>query len=522
MRGQLAATIALGSSLGLAAWWPMLHLIQQSTRLLHLDPAENDITLPYRRLLALFSPGIDGWPAPIGRAAENPFSGYSTPAYFWDTASYTGIIPIIAITALFILYCVRKRLPARRWLFLTLIGLIGVLGALPLMDSIRHLIPAMILRSPARLLYLTVFSLAVGMGAGVDALLGGLPTRIGRWKYAALGVVLVLHGLDLGGNACQFVKTELRADVLDCEDVLEAQGALIPNGRVAIDSTCGTSRSRFDDVGVYDSLLLARPYRALLAINGSSPRLNTQLVDGTMLEEPALRAGGVGLVVTPRIRTDLMPLGQRFGATIYQVQSPAPRSGFYGRESVLFLPEDEILERLRSEGYVKGRLMMPLQSAGAAVVTPVRAQKAHGTVVYHRPSSDEIVLDVLAGSPGFVNVLEAFDPGWSAQVDGQPAALYAGDGFTLALPVAAGQHTIRFVYSTPGRSVGVALSLLATGLLALLICFSPPEYAAAAIRRAKAAKTKVRCESHYGWDFWRWPGFQRQANKVRWPFPRAG
>jgi hypothetical protein len=54
-------------------------------------------------------------------------------------------------------------------------------------------------------------------------------------------------------------------------------------------------------------------------------------------------------------------------------------------------------------------------------------------------------------------------------VDGKSAALFAGNSFTLATPVSAGKHTVRFVYRTPGRSLGIAFSLSAIGLLALLI-----------------------------------------------------
>ena len=62
LRAQLAAAMTLGAALGLAAWWPMFLLIQKSTRMLDLDPPDNDVVFPYRRLLALLYPGADGWP----------------------------------------------------------------------------------------------------------------------------------------------------------------------------------------------------------------------------------------------------------------------------------------------------------------------------------------------------------------------------------------------------------------------------------------------------------------------------
>ena len=63
----------LGRSLGIgatmAAWWPMLLLIRRSSRTLPLDPATNDIVMPYHRLLGLVAAAIDGWPAGVNGSA---------------------------------------------------------------------------------------------------------------------------------------------------------------------------------------------------------------------------------------------------------------------------------------------------------------------------------------------------------------------------------------------------------------------------------------------------------------------
>jgi hypothetical protein len=134
------------------------------------------------------------------------------------------------------------------------------------------------------------------------------------------------------------------------------------------------------------------------------------------------------------------------------------------------LAEERIPAELRSHVYTKERILMP--EASRNTLAPEATPGSDGTVVYQRPSSDEIRLAVSAGGPGFVNVLETYDPGWSGQVDGHPVPLFAANGFTLAAPVAAGQHAVRFVYRTPGRALGIGLSLLATGLLAGLIGFT--------------------------------------------------
>ena len=92
-----------------------------------------------------------------------------------------------------------------------------------------------------------------------------------------------------------------------------------------------------------------------------------------------------------------------------------------------------------------------------------------GKVQYLRPNSDEIRLQVEAGHPGFVHVVEAWDPGWTATLDGSAAPVLPANGFLVAVPVSAGRHSIALRYKTPGRATGLAMSLLSLGLLIGLI-----------------------------------------------------
>jgi hypothetical protein len=333
-----------------------------------------------------------------------------------------------------------------------------------------------ILRSPSRLLYLTSFSLAVALGAGVDAVLA-LKVRA-KLAYAAVAVALGLHAFDLTGFSRLFVIPIPRLDVMGTQD--ESLGRTVKDGRLATDFAIWSSRRRFDDIGTFDSLILAKPYRAILDLSHAPPRTNLQIVNGANLPQPALRAGGTVLVLTPHIRPDLLLLGKRSDLNVYSVPDPAPRASFFGPQSVKFLSEDTIPVALRSHVYTPELILLPERSRNT--VNP-RANST-GTAMYHRPSSDEILLDVSDTGSGFVNVLESYDPGWSADIDGQPADVFAANGFTLAAPVAAGQHTMRFVYRTPGRTTGIWLSLVAAGLLFWLVWLPAPAIAVAPVAPA--------------------------------------
>jgi hypothetical protein len=474
LRARLATAIGLGAAMGLAAWWPMLLLIQKSTRILDLNPPDNDIVFPYRRILALFVPGIDGWPAGFGREV---FHGYPNGSYLFDTASYIGLAPIIAAAALLTLCLVGKRMPESRFLFLALLGTAAFLGALPLVDFMRHISSAVIFRSPSRLFYLTTFSLAVALGAGIDALLT-LKTRT-KLAYAAVAIALGLHGFDLAGFSHLFVIPIPREDALGLQD--QTLGKAVHDGRLATDFIIWSSRRRFDDIGTFDSLILAKPYRALLDLSRAPAGTNLQIVNGAALPLPALQAGAAVLVLTPRTRPDLPFLAKRNDLNIYSVPDPAPRASFYGPQSIKFLPEDAIPSALRSHVFETDLILLPAESRLA--LGAANRSGSTGRVNYKRPSSDEILLEVSSSGAGFVNVVESYDPGWSAEVDGQPAPIFAANGFSLAAPVSAGAHTVRFVYRTTGRAAGVLLSFLAAGLLACMVWFAQytPRLAAPAV-----------------------------------------
>jgi hypothetical protein len=85
---------------------------------------------------------------------------------------------------------------------------------------------------------------------------------------------------------------------------------------------------------------------------------------------------------------------------------------------------------------------------------------------FTRPDPDHI--EIRASSPS-VHVLESYDPGWSAEVDGSPAPIHEASGLGMDIPVPAGDHLVRLTYRTPGRTTGIILSLVSLALLAMLV-----------------------------------------------------
>jgi hypothetical protein len=427
-RARVVSVLACGVGATLIVWWPMLLLIQRSSRVLPLAPADNDIALPYGRLLALLVPGIDGWPDLLSAAGTKLFGGYPNDAYFWDTASYLGLVPLAAVLFLALRCLMVPRRPGWPWTFLAALGLGALVFSLPLTQPALALLPGTLLRSPARLLYLSTFAASTALGAAVDAVLCAARLRP-LFRWGIVGGCLALHAFDLGGFARRFILAVPRpaASAPELDRFLARE---LGDARLAVDMALDLPLTgRYEDVGGFDSILLAGYYRAMLRLMDAPAALNVQIIDASSLHLRALEATGVRFVVTFDPRDDLPAVGELDGAHVYRVPGAAPRAEF--------LPPP-------------------------------------GTVRYSRPSSDEIAVQTDSPRDGHVRLLEAYDPGWAATVDGQPAPVADSGGIALAVPVPAGCHAIRLRYHTPGRTTGLLLSLLSGGLLAILICTGRP------------------------------------------------
>ena len=78
-------------------------------------------------------------------------------------------------------------------------------------------------------------------------------------------------------------------------------------------------------------------------------------------------------------------------------------------------------------------------------------------------------IDATLAAPGYVVLLDAWDDGWRAEVDGRPAeVLRANVGFR-AVRVEPGAHAIVFRYRPRTLLIGLGLSL--TGLLAAALAW---------------------------------------------------
>ncbi|HJS27096.1 MAG TPA: hypothetical protein VJ913_08230 [Actinomycetota bacterium] len=93
-----------------------------------------------------------------------------------------------------------------------------------------------------------------------------------------------------------------------------------------------------------------------------------------------------------------------------------------------------------------------------------------GSASYAEPRPEEVLIHADAPVPSIVVVRNAWDEGWSATVDGEPAPLLPTDLLLQGVPVPAGAHEVRLVYREPALARGLLGSaIIWLGLLGVAV-----------------------------------------------------
>ncbi len=463
---EMFGAIILGIGLSSFVLWPMAQLICRSTRVLPLDPSVNNVSFPIRRLAAFFFPWNDGFPSQFDPTSS--FTGYPNTAYFWDTVCYIGWVPLLAVVFLVYRQWSRPKPTSHPWRFFIIVGSLALVAALPPWQRIWSFIPGTILRSPSRQVYVTTFALAMAVGAAMDVLLHArVDSKRHDWTWELAALIVAIHVCDLTCHDRHFI---LVVPVVNFRPSLATDSLRrrVGDGRIAVDCVLASPLNRdIDDIGFFDSVILAKPYRAVMDLGGAAPGLNTQTLNGSEMPPRVLAVTGTRIVVSPEQRSDLSIIRDDGYVRIYAVPNPASRASFIPFTMASFLDEKTIHERLRNPALDPQQfIMLPLDAKRS--VSPSSVADLDCSVSYERPSSDVIVLKVRTNQAGFLRVIESFDPGWSATVDSISTPVLPADDFALAVGLDPGAHTVRFSYVTPGERTGAAISVLCLPLVFLL------------------------------------------------------
>jgi len=464
----ILASIGAGLATAGFALVPMLSLIARSTRAMALERAPNDIAMPYARLRAAFDPWRDYKPAFDAAMGFQEFTASPHTSYFWDTVWYIGLWPWAAVILLASLCALRRVQYGRRAAFVTIAGVAALLLALPITRELVSSTGGTWLRSPARWVYVSIFSVSLAAGAGTHWLLQLRPNlRLKSYKYFTAGVLalLAIHALDLGRHGRHFINTSYPPLRLPA-DLSERVRRAVGDGRAAIDLTTHLDFNRtLDDVSLFDSILLARSYRAFLAMKNAPATYNNQWLPAFGIDARVLRAWGARVVITRGERG--LPLTQTFdGVHIYEVPRAEPRAAFVPIDAITYgtAAEAERALRNRQAGSL-GELLFIEREDG---ISPDGASSlGFVPLVMARPGPDRIEIPVEAPADGYICIAEAYDPGWRATLNGAAAAIEPANLMLMAVRVPQGEHQLVLSYHTPGRWAGLCMTIL--GLAGLLV-----------------------------------------------------
>lgn len=149
------------------------------------------------------------------------------------------------------------------------------------------------------------------------------------------------------------------------------------------------------------------------------------------------------------------------GAAVVPVIGARPRA--YVAFDWVLAEESPAIGLLRGAAVQQGAVVLP---AGVLAGRGVPGRPLQPVALARR--GDTLELDVALDAPGVLVVNEAWSRGWSATVDGAAQAPLLANAAVLGVPLAAGAHHVRLVYSTPLLVLGLGVSAGCAALLAVV------------------------------------------------------
>ena len=126
------------------------------------------------------------------------------------------------------------------------------------------------------------------------------------------------------------------------------------------------------------------------------------------------------------------------------------------------------LTLLSSSGFDASQMVILRGPENRTLRAPNPASPHHspaGTVTMIEDKPNTVVLRAHMLRAGYAVLLDRYDPGWRAFVDGQPTTILHANLMFRAIRVGPGEHLIRFEYHQVGLKAGLAITLLTSILL---------------------------------------------------------
>jgi hypothetical protein len=143
---------------------------------------------------------------------------------------------------------------------------------------------------------------------------------------------------------------------------------------------------------------------------------------------------------------------------VFRVKDPLPRA--YAIACIRIADDAAALARFAQPDWDPAEELVLPEGQPRSAATPFA-----GPVRILEERADRLSLEAEMSGPGYIVLVDTFDPGWRATVDGRPRPVLRANVAFRAVEVPAGRHVVSFVYRPRSLQIGAAVS----GLTALLI-----------------------------------------------------
>jgi len=292
--------------------------------------------------------------------------------------------------------------------------------------------------------------------------------RIPCASAVVLSLLALLSAADLAVAAAnlkpQNRETLERSHAPAIERALRQQGLLVPQGPpprifapLLVFENAGMRHGWSSFTG-YTSMTLGRVWEYIYAVRGLAvPAEQVTFPEGRILEQEPFSYDSMALQLGARPHTTDLLLRA----------SPDPRA-YLAPAALSVRDVHEAIRRMRDQ-HPFHRVALIERPAPASIPAQVPDGGFDGRVEIARFEPERIALDVQSPKPAMLVVAEAWFPGWSASINGQPAPCFPANAWMRAVPVPAGRSQVVLSYRSTYFATGAAISLVIFALLLALV-----------------------------------------------------
>lgn len=121
-----------------------------------------------------------------------------------------------------------------------------------------------------------------------------------------------------------------------------------------------------------------------------------------------------------------------------------------------------IFQKLFSSGFDRQNVILLEEPS------PISPQFGESVVEIVKYQPEEVIVYTKADQPKLLFLSDNYYPSWKATVDGKQTKIYRANYSFRAVPLLAGEHSVRFYYESIPFKIAFAVSIISLGLLVIL------------------------------------------------------